>query len=93
MLTRPALAHTILKGNGYHDSDGVRDIVFSPDGSLVATSATDGNLRLFLASNGSYICSYQGHSDWANSVVFDPTGRRLISASDDDTIRVWRVGS
>lgn len=82
----------LLEGNGYRQNDGVRGLTFSPDSSLVATSATDGNLRLFLASDGTYICSFQGHTNWANSVVFDHDGRRLVSGSGDGTIRIWRIG-
>jgi len=31
----------------------------------------------------------QGHGDWIRSVAFSPDGSKIISGSDDKTIRVW----
>ena len=29
------------------------------------------------------------HSDWINSVAFSPDGTKIVSGSDDKTIKVW----
>ena len=34
----------------------------------------------------------QGHSDWVRSVAISPDGRRIVSGSSDNTLRIW-VGS
>jgi WD40 repeat protein len=31
----------------------------------------------------------KGHSDIVNSVSFSPDGKRIVSGSDDDTLKVW----
>jgi WD40 repeat protein len=31
----------------------------------------------------------RGHNDWIVSVAFSPDGSKIISGSDDKTIRVW----
>jgi len=33
--------------------------------------------------------SFQGHTDWVRSVAFSPDGTRIVSGSDDNTVRVW----
>jgi WD40 repeat protein len=31
----------------------------------------------------------EGHDDWVRSVSFSPDGQRILSGSDDQSIRVW----
>ncbi|KAH6707609.1 hypothetical protein BKA61DRAFT_420165, partial [Leptodontidium sp. MPI-SDFR-AT-0119] len=31
----------------------------------------------------------EGHSDWVNSVAFSPDGKKLVSSSDDQMVRLW----
>ncbi|KAE9383194.1 hypothetical protein BT96DRAFT_1009531 [Gymnopus androsaceus JB14] len=31
----------------------------------------------------------QGHDNWVNSVAFSPDGTRIVSGSDDKTLRIW----
>lgn len=35
--------------------------------------------------------SLPGHDNWVRALVFHPTGKFLLSASDDYTIRVWEL--
>ena len=31
------------------------------------------------------------HSDWFRSVAFSPDGTKIVSGSDDETIKVWDI--
>ena len=31
----------------------------------------------------------EGHSDWVESVAYSPDGTKIISGSDDTTIKIW----
>jgi WD40 repeat protein len=31
----------------------------------------------------------EGHTDWVNSAVWSPDGQTIVSASDDNTIKIW----
>ena len=33
------------------------------------------------------------HSDWIRSVAFSPDGTKIVSGSDDKTIKVWHLGA
>ena len=34
-----------------------------------------------------------GHEDWVYSVAFSPDGRRIVSASSDNILRLWDVNT
>ncbi len=74
-------------------SNGVRCVVFAPDGRCTLSGGKDKILRLSDASNGHMLRRFDGHSDAINCVAFSPDGRYAISASDDCTIRLWDATS
>ena len=38
-----------------------------------------------------YLQTLKGHSDYVHSVAYSPDGSRIISGSDDNTIKIWDV--
>jgi WD40 repeat protein len=66
---------------------------FSPDGTMLATSGTDGKVHLWNAVSGDKILTFVGHADQANYVVFSADGKRLATTSGDGTTRIWDVGA
>jgi WD domain, G-beta repeat len=74
-------------------SSGVNSVVFSPDGSRVASVSYDNTVRVWDVQTGQCQHTLEGHSDGVRSVVFSPDGSRVASGSYDNTVRVWDVTS
>ncbi|MFH1834041.1 MAG: WD40 repeat domain-containing protein, partial [bacterium] len=75
-----------------HDG-GVRDVAFGPDGSLLATSGTDGRVRLWEVPSWRLVRVLSGHRDVVTSLAFRPDGKWLATAGQDGAVRLWEVGS
>lgn len=73
-------------------SSWVTSVVFSPDGSRVASGSDDETIRMWDVQTGQCEHTLQGHSE-VTSMVFTPDGSRVVSRSHDDTVRVWDLDS
>jgi WD40 repeat protein len=76
--------------------NGVLKVAWSPDGTLVASSAWDRTVRVWVPATGITICTYHGHGKQTiNDLSWSPEGTRLATAGSDGTIQVWngRTGS
>ncbi|EXJ95094.1 hypothetical protein A1O1_00213 [Capronia coronata CBS 617.96] len=71
----------------------VNSVVFSRDGSRVASGSGDSTVRVWDVQTGECQHTLEGHSDWVNSVVFSRDGSRVASGSHDSTVRVWDITS
>jgi len=64
----------------------VTGVTFSPDGSRIATSETDGTLSLWDASSFRRLLVLAGDAD--GKVVFSPDGKRLAYVARGGVVRV-----
>jgi WD40 repeat protein len=81
----------------------VYSIAFSPDGKRILSGSgwvqlgleqdipVDCTVRLWDVVSGKELCRFCGHSYEIRSVAFSPDGKRAVSSSVDQTIRVWRL--
>lgn len=70
---------------------GVFSMSLSPDRSRIAIGGGDGTIKLYDTSDGRCLLHVGSHSAAVNHLRFDRTGRRLVSASWDETVRIWDV--
>ena len=67
----------------------VRKVVYSPDGTRLATVGIDGTAKVFDAVTGQELLILSGHTDLVWDVAYSPDGKRLATSSLDKTVKVW----
>jgi WD40 repeat protein len=89
-----------VKGRSFFKSyDGHADYVvsaaWSQDGRWLASGGggKDTSIRLWEVETGKQLHRYVGHQKDVESLAFSSAGDRLMSASEDKTIKLWDVAS
>src|SRR5262249_10290077 len=75
---------------------GASALAFSPDGKTLALADTDAAVspvRLFDAATGKELAVLEGHTSAVYGLMFSSDGKRLASAGQDGTLRVWDVAA
>ena len=65
---------------------------FSGDGRM-ASGARDGTICLWDIESGKLLASFQAHSKPINSLAFSPDGSRLLSSSQDGSLKVFELSA
>ncbi len=81
--------------------DQVGPVAFSPDGRhFLATGDDVGQTKsrspticLYETATGTLVRKFEGHTKTVQSFTFTPDGKRIISGSDDTTLRVWDIAT
>jgi WD40 repeat protein len=73
-------------------TEPVTSAAFSPDGTRLVTGG-DKTARVWNVRTGKPLQTFAGHSAGINSVAFSRDGKSVITASLDQTARLWDVSS
>jgi WD40 repeat protein len=71
--------------------DAVAEVVFSPDGRLLAVGRTDGKIELWDVATGALLRGWHGHPPVTRRLRFVGDGSRLASVGFDGAIRLWET--
>jgi len=73
--------------------DYVVSAAWSADGKRIVTGGggRDKSVNLWDAETGRLLASFPGHQEDVEAVAFYPGGTRLISVSEDKTIKIWDI--
>lgn len=75
-------------------TDEPGDLAFSPDGTKLATTASDGLLIIWDVTAGEVLHQLaEPHGDLVNDAVFSPDGTRLASVDFEGRLVIWDVES
>jgi len=67
----------------------VQAVVFSPDGTRIASAGQDGTVRIWDAATGGNIATLRGHEDEARDLAFSADSRLLASVGYDGRTILW----
>jgi WD40 repeat protein len=72
-------------------SEKIVGAAFSPRGHLLATGSIRGFLQFRDPKSLKVLASQQAHSKAVTHVVFTPDGKRVLTVSADQYLKVWDV--
>lgn len=70
----------------------IKSVVFSPDGSLLASGAYDSTIHLWDTVTGQSIKTLTAHRGKVEGVVWSPDGTNLASAGSEGIVYIWGFG-
>ncbi|KIJ13541.1 hypothetical protein PAXINDRAFT_117028 [Paxillus involutus ATCC 200175] len=82
---------------------GLWVVTFSPSGEFVACGGTDGKISIWRAPwwdasqresidlTAKPLTTISGHENYISNIAYLPGGERVVSCSDDKTVRIWNV--
>ena len=79
--------------NSYSFSSNIKHATYNSDGSILAAGDSDGFISLFDTKTNLKINKIKAHKLAVNHLSFSPDDSRIVSASFDQTAKIWDVAS
>ena len=80
----------------FHPTEHTRPVIsiaFSPHGNMLASSSSDGTIRLWHSQTGEHLRVFAKQVNWVYSMAFSPDGHMLACSGRDGNLRLWDVQS
>ncbi len=77
----------------FHVPLSVSEVAYSRDGKRIAASSWDNCIRIWDLASYACLATLKGHTQWVQSIEFNPNNSELASASRDKTIKIWDIES
>src|SRR5262249_2414629 len=68
-------------------------IAYSPDGKLLASTASDRTVKIWNAATGEEVRTLERQSDWSQALAWSPDSARLAVGRYDGTVTVYDVAT
>ncbi len=68
-----------------------RVVTMSPDGNSVAAAGDNGKILVWTIAGDQPPVELKGHESAVNTLKFSDNGQRLVSGSDDRTVKLWSI--
>jgi serine/threonine protein kinase/Flp pilus assembly protein TadD/thioredoxin-related protein len=82
-----------VRGLRGHGQAVIDNVIFSPNGRLILSSAYDNSVRLWDADTGQELRRLEGHKGLVPALAFSADGRQILTGGSDQTIRLWDVAT
>jgi WD40 repeat protein len=92
----------VLGESRMRHADRVSALVYSPDGTRLASCSKDGTVRVWDLGNGREVAAYRGHADQADDptkggtnvigvadVAFHPTDPKRVASASGNQVHLW----
>jgi WD40 repeat protein len=91
LLFDPISGRTLGDLDGHGGTGEVSEVVFRPDGKVLASAGFDGTVRLWDVVTRKELHTLRGHNDLVVGLAFTPDSKWLASAGDDGNVRLWNA--
>jgi WD40 repeat protein len=86
-----AILHSLIRLTFTGHQNRVQSIVWSPDGTKLATASVDKTAKIWEAATGRELLTFRGHADYVYCIAWSPDGSKVATTSQDGTAKVWEA--